>query len=109
MTRGSVYWVNLGAVSPPEFGKTRPAVIVSETVHNEVLDSVVVLPLSTRPGEIWPLRVAVSVAVTPNAESFVVLPGIRQVSKRRLADSIGNLLRDDMTKIDNAMQAYLGT
>ena len=38
--RGSLFRINLGATSPPEFGKTRPGLIVSGTVRNEVLDSV---------------------------------------------------------------------
>ena len=44
MTRGSLYWINLGASSRPEFGKTRPGLIVSNTGHNDVLDSVAVFP-----------------------------------------------------------------
>ena len=34
MTRGSLFWINLGATSPPEFGKTRPGLVVSSTAHN---------------------------------------------------------------------------
>ena len=37
-TRGSLFWINLGATSPPEFGKTKPGLIVSGTAHNEALD-----------------------------------------------------------------------
>ena len=104
--RGSLFWVNLGATSPPEFGKTRPGLIVSSTVHNEVLDSVVVVPLSTIGDEIWPLRLRVH--DVRGKAAFAVLPGIRQVSKARLAGFIGvapNLL---MKHVDLAMAVYLG-
>ena len=106
MTRGSLYWINLGTSSPPEFGKTRPGLIVSNTVHNEVLDSVVVVPLSTIPGEIWPLRVRAD-AVRGNP-SFAVVPGVRQVSKSRLADYIGAATTPLMERMDRALALYLG-
>ena len=106
MTRGSLFWINLGATSPPEFGKTRPGLIVSSTVHNEVLDSVVMVPLSTIGDEIWPLRIR-----TDNVRgkaAFAVLPGIRQVSKARLADFIGLASSLFMQRLDAAIALYLG-
>ncbi len=106
MTRGSLYRVKLGATAPPEFGKTRPGLIVSNTVHNVVLDSVVVLPLSTVPGEIWPLRVRTD--DVQGQPSFAVLPGIRQVSKARLADFIGFVTLRCMEQLDRALVFYLG-
>ena len=46
MRRGSAYWVNLGAAAPPELGKVRPGIVVSNSMQNERLDSVVIVPLS---------------------------------------------------------------
>ena len=104
--RGSLFWINLGTTSPPEFGKTRPGVIVSGTAHNAVLGSVVVVPLSTIGDEIWPLRVR-----TDNVRgkaAFAILPGIRQVSKARLADFIGVASSAFMARLDAAIALYLG-
>ena len=105
-TRGSLFWINLGATSPPEFGKTRPGLVVSSTAHNEVLDSVVVVPLSTIGDEIWPLRIRID-SVRGKA-AFAVLPGIRQVSKARLADFIGLASGPFMRRLDAAIDLYLG-
>ena len=105
-TRGSLFWINLGPTSPPEFGKTRPSVIVSATAHNEVLDSVVVVPLSTIGNEIWPLRIETD-NVSGKA-AFAVLPGIRHVSKARLADFIDIASSAFMARLDAAMALYLG-
>ena len=33
MRRGSVWWINLEPVSPPELGKVRPAVVISNSVY----------------------------------------------------------------------------
>lgn len=104
--RGSLFWVNLGATSPPEFGKTRPGLIVSSTVHNEVLDSVVVVPLSTIGDEIWPLRLKVH-DVSGKA-AFAVLPGIRQVSRARLVGFIKVAPHSLMKRVDAALAVYLG-
>lgn len=105
-TRGSLFWINLGATSPPEFGKTRPGLVVSGTAHNEALDSVVVVPLSTIGEEIWPLRIRTD--DVRGKTSFAVLPGIRQVSKARLAGFIGVASSSFMKRLDAAIALYLG-
>jgi mRNA interferase MazF len=99
--------VNLGATQPPEFGKTRPGLIVSNSEQNQVLDTVVIVPLSTQSPEIWPLRLRLP-AVLNARTSFAVIPGIRQVSKRRLMDVIARAPIDFMNDLEEALAAYLG-
>jgi mRNA-degrading endonuclease toxin of MazEF toxin-antitoxin module len=106
MRRGSVYWINLEPTSPPELGKVRPAIVISNSVHNERLASVVVVPLSTRAPEIWPLRMRV--AVPGLRASFAVVPGIRQVSKARLHELIGQSSAQVMARLGDAIALYLG-
>jgi mRNA-degrading endonuclease toxin of MazEF toxin-antitoxin module len=106
MRRGSVYWVNLEPTTPPELGKVRPGVVVSNTVQNERLDSVVVVPLSTRAPEIWPLRFKAQVRGLKS--SYVVIPGVRQVSKTRLHELAAQAPTSVMTRIDEALALYLG-
>ena len=106
MRRGSLYWINLGSSIPPEFGKTRPGLILSNSVHNSALETVVVLPLSSQPPEIWPLRL--KLGMPKGKTSFAVVPGIRQVSKARLQESIGFVSRDELDRITEAVSLYLG-
>ncbi len=106
MRRGSAYWINLEPASPPELGKVRPGIIVSNTTQNERLDSVVVVPLSSRAPEIWPLRLTAELRGMPR--SYVVIPGIRQVSKTRLHELIAQAPRPLMERIDEALALYLG-
>jgi mRNA-degrading endonuclease toxin of MazEF toxin-antitoxin module len=103
--RGSLYWINFGQATPPEFGKARPALILSNSVHNLALNSVVVLPLSTQAPEIWPLRLKLQ--LPKGKTSFAVVPGIRQVSKARLRDFIGLVTREDLERITEAVSLYL--
>lgn len=107
MIRGTIHWVNLEDSHPPEFGKTRPALIVSNSEQNAVLNSVVVIPISTRPPEIWPLRLALP-AMPGLKQGYAVIPGIRQVSKKRLLEDLGLLPAKTLAAIGDALSAYLG-
>jgi mRNA-degrading endonuclease toxin of MazEF toxin-antitoxin module len=92
--------------APPELGKVRPGVIVSNSIQNERLDSVVVVPLSSRAPEIWPLRLRVEVAGMKT--SFAVIPGIRQVSKTRLHELAAYASTTAMDRLGDALALYLG-
>jgi len=105
MKRGAVLWINLEPASPPEFGKVRPAVVISNSEQNLILPSIVVLPLSSRGEEIWPLRIALTIPELKR--SFAVLPGIRQISKERIEETIGFLSLKDTSRLNEALQVYL--
>jgi mRNA-degrading endonuclease toxin of MazEF toxin-antitoxin module len=107
MTRGTIVWVNLEDADPPEMGKTRPAVVVSNSEQNAVLATVVVVPLSTRPPAIWPLRLELA-ASGKRKKSYAVVPGIRQVNKRRLLESVGSAPARFMAELTQALSVYLG-
>ncbi|CAN5399057.1 hypothetical protein BH09GEM1_BH09GEM1_28050 [soil metagenome] len=81
--------------------------IVSNTEQNSALDSVVVVPLSSRAPAIWPLRLAVS-PIGKLARSFAVTPGIRQIANRRLMRVEGVVSEDMMEELAGALAAYLG-
>ena len=105
MKRGTVCWVSLEPSHGPEFGKTRPSVVVSNSEQNAVLETVVVVPLSSQPPEIWPLRLPVS---GPKGQrSFAVLPGIRQISKQRIVRTAGILPANELGGVDEALVVYL--
>jgi len=105
MKRGTVMWVNLSDAHPPEMGKVRPAVVLSNSTLNGRLDTVVVVPLSTQAGEIWPLRV--KVAAGARKQSFAIVPGLRQVSKTRLLNAAGKLSAADLGRVARAVADYL--
>ena len=107
MKRGTIVWVNLEDTSPPEFGKTRPGIIVSNTEQNAILETAVIIPLSSRPPEIWPLRLRVE--LPKKKSSFAIIPGIRQVNRARLLDVIGMTSDDVLVSIEKAVWAYLGS
>ncbi len=105
MKRGAVVWVDLSDTHPPEMGKVRPGIIVSGTAHNEMLNTVVVVPTSSIAPEIRPLRLAVGNFA--GKDSFAVIPGIRQVRKERLRDVLGQLTHTRLAALDECLEAYL--
>ena len=105
MKRGTICWVNLEPVSPPEPGKTLPAIVISNSDQNTVLQSVVVVPLSSQAPEIWPLRLRLE--LPRGKTSFAVLPGIRQVSKARIQEVAGVARTSDMNRLDEAISLCL--
>jgi len=106
MRRGSIVWVNLEEVSPPEFGKTRPGLVISNTEQNEILETVVILPISNKPPEIWPLRLKLQ--LPRKKDSFIIIPGIRQVKKTRLLELMGMVSQETLNSVEEAVQLYFG-
>ena len=106
MIRATVVWVDLSDASPPEMGKRRPAVVVSNSTHNLALGGVVAVPLSSRAPEIPPLRVRIQ---TPGTKTpgFAVVPGIRQLKKSRILRVAGKISPSDMAALDLAIREYL--
>jgi mRNA-degrading endonuclease toxin of MazEF toxin-antitoxin module len=105
MKRGTIVWVDLSDTFPPEMGKVRPGIVISGTVHNEVLNTLVIIPTSTVPPAIQPLRM--SVGSLGGKESYAVIPGIRQVRKGRLRGVIGQLSHENLSALDECLGAYL--
>jgi mRNA interferase MazF len=90
--RYEIRWAALDPARGAEMSKTRPVVIVSLDVLNDLLQTVTICPLtsSLHPG--WRSRLAVRVA---QREAEVAVDQIRTVSKRRIGKKLGTLSEDD--------------
>jgi mRNA-degrading endonuclease toxin of MazEF toxin-antitoxin module len=87
-------------------GKRRPAVVVSNSIQNVALDSIVAVPLSSLAPEILPLRVKVQSSGL-KAAGYAVVPGIRQLKKSRIVGTAGHVKAADLETLDEAIRAYL--
>ncbi|MCZ7357535.1 MAG: type II toxin-antitoxin system PemK/MazF family toxin [Candidatus Methanoperedens sp.] len=45
--RGNIYWVKLDPIEGSEIGKTRPAVVISNDINNELAETVTILPITS--------------------------------------------------------------
>ena len=105
MKRGTIVWVDLSDANPPEMGKVRPGVVVSGSVHNETLGTVVVVPTSSSAPEIFPYRLCVGVFAGKG--TYAIVPGIRLVRKGRLKAVLGELSIESLSALDECLMAYL--
>lgn len=103
LSRGDVWNVVLDPIKGSEQRGIRPCVIVSPESMNDQLETVIVIPMSTKKKE-WPTRVDVSFL---DIEGQVLCEQIRTVSKIRLKKKIGHLLLKDLIQIKLVLKQML--
>jgi len=87
----SIFLTNL---DPPEQGKTRPVIVISEEAINQILPVVNALPITTRNTnkKIYPNEVSIPAFTGGlNKESIVLCYQIRTLDKKRLFKYIGKI------------------
>src|SRR3989338_2918144 len=103
--RGEVYWVKLDPAIGSETKKTRPALIVSNDIGNEVSARVIVAPLTSQVEKIYPFETAIKMEHIRNK---VMLDQIRVIDKRRLGNRITQLTDLEMAQVNHALKLVLG-
>jgi mRNA interferase MazF len=92
--RWTIWRANLDPVIGSEQGLTRPVLVVSEDAVNELINTVNVIPLTTRKGNrmIYPNEVLLEAnAFGLKDESIVLCHQIRTLDKRRFALFYGEI------------------
>ena len=90
--RYEIYFADLNPSIGAEIEKVRPVVVVSKTLMNRYLDTVVICPLTTRLHPEWRSRIQIKCA-GKNAE--ISVDQIRAIGKKRLKDKIDELSAGD--------------
>jgi mRNA interferase MazF len=105
LKRGDVWWVSFGPSVGGEVQKTRPAVIVSNNAANAVLNRVVVVPLTSRTGKVYPSEALVQVE---GREAKAMANQITTAARERLQNRMGVLSSSDVKAIEAAILLHLG-
>jgi len=107
--RGDIVIVNFNPQrKPEEIAKVRPAIIVSETKLNQVLDLVAVVALTTNLiDDAEPLRVRISKREKLDKESDAMIEQLRTVSKERIGEKLASLEMEEMEKIAYGIKEML--
>jgi len=102
--RGQVYWIALDPAVGTEVNKTRPAVVVSNDIHNHSSPRVVVMPVTSNVQKVYHFEVVINIV---GNSSKAMADQIRVVDKSRIGKFITTLTEDEMESIDIAIKTVL--
>lgn len=107
--RGDIVLVDFNPAKGGEMGKLRPAVIMSSAEEVQMLQTVIVIPLSTviEPDS-FPYRYTLQPRERLERESDVCIYEIRALSKKRLKEKIATLRNEELESIQSALCVILG-
>lgn len=92
LNRGDIVIVNLYPKKGDEVGKIRPAVVISGNDENTILDTVIVIPLSTDLiDDMFPYRMRITARDNLKEDSDILVNQIRTLSKIRIKEKIAKL------------------
>ncbi len=108
--RGEIVLVNFNPKrKEEEIGKIRPAVIVSDSSLNNILDLVSVVAMTTNLiDDAEPLRIRVSKRDSLKEDSDIMVEQLRSVSKTRILRKLSKLSDNEMLKVENGIKIMLG-
>jgi mRNA interferase MazF len=108
--RGDIVLVNFNPQKKKEeVSKVRPAIILSDTELNEVLDLVCVVALTTNLIEdSEPLRIRIPQRDNLKQESDAMIEQLRSVAKERIQARVGSVSEEEMKRIEYGVGVMLG-
>ncbi|MFQ5902671.1 MAG: type II toxin-antitoxin system PemK/MazF family toxin [Candidatus Binatia bacterium] len=110
MVRGTVVWVALDPARGSEIPKTRPCVVVSREIANEVSRTVTVVPLSSVKGRAAERLVQPVLRVKESRlskDSRALCDQVRTIDKGRIRRTAGVLGGEIMRRIDRGLILHL--
>jgi mRNA interferase MazF len=105
MKRGDVWWVEFDPAIGSEIAKRRPAIIVSNDSANRNLSRVVVVPLTSNTSRLYPGEALVKIG---DKASKAMSDQIMAADKSRLKSKLGELQKEDLQSVEDALRLQLG-
>ena len=109
LCRGDVVLVNFNPAKGGEMGKLRPAVVMSEELDNELLDTIITIPLSTviEPNT-QPYRVHIKKREQLLQDSDACVYEVRALSKTRVKEKLTTLTKSEVESLQRCLCQILG-
>lgn len=105
MKRCEVWWINFEPSTQGEIRKQRPAIIVSNDAANHYLNRVQVVPITSNIDKLYPSEAYVTFR---GKKSKAMADQITTVSKKRLINSDGSIVKSEMDSLSKAITTQLG-
>ena len=106
--KGDIHLVNFNPAKGGEIGKLRPAIIMSNSDDNAILETCIVIPLSTVIVEdALPYRHTISKRDTLHQNSDACINEIRALSKTRIKEKIASLSPKELEVIQKSLCKFL--
>lgn len=104
LNRGDICLVNFNPAKGEEIGKLRPAIVMSRVDENNILDTVIVIPLSTYIEEdALPYRYLIPKREKLSQNSDACIYEIRALSKSRVKEKLSRLNSKELSIIQEAL------
>lgn len=108
--RGEIYYADLSPVVGSEQGGVRPVLIVQNDIGNKFSPTVIVAAITSR---IDKAKMPTHIELGASGhglikDSVILLEQIRTIDKKRLRERVGNLLPEDMQRVNDALLISLG-
>jgi mRNA interferase MazF len=103
-SKGDIFLVNFNPAKGGEIGKLRPAIVISNSEDNEILDTVIVVPLSTViEKDALPYRYLITKRDKLKKDSDACINEIRALSKDRLKERLSEISHSELETIQNSL------
>jgi len=106
--KGEIYLVNFDPTIGHEAKKKRPALILSNNIHNQYSPLVTVAPLSSNTNKVYPFEVyAAKKSTGLKGNSKIMIIQLRSVDKKRLINKIGDIEdKEILNKINKVISEH---
>jgi mRNA interferase MazF len=100
LNRGDIIGINLNPKKGNEIGKVRPCIVISDNESNSILNTIMVMPLSTKlMDNMAPFRVRLKKRGDLVHDSDVLINHMRAISKKRVTSYISKVTDEEYKKI----------
>ena len=107
--RGEIHLVCLDPTVGSEINKTRPALIISNDINNQLAQTVTVIPVTSSTEKVYPFETILSSQESGLPKrSKAKCNQIRTIDKKRLVKSLGKVSMEKLKEIEGSLFIHLG-
>lgn len=108
--RGELYYADLSPVLGSEQGGVRPVLVLQNDVGNKYSPTIIVSAITSR---LYKAKLPTHISLNAenyglSKDSIILLEQIRTIDKQRLKERIGELPKEKMEEVNNALLISLG-